>query len=782
MPSSDIPILAEQHQEEEIIGQPRALQALQMATGVRAKGFNLFVMGYPGTGRYTAVKKILSEYTSETSDFEDIAYVYNFSQPEHPKILYFPGGRAIEFKRAVHHIVENLKTIIRAKMESKSFKEQKQERIDVIENHENRVLAEFESELNGDNFEIIQIDDDESKSSDIVPLWEGKRTSFHELQNRLIKGEIRKEEWNNLREKYYSYMDRMKEIFKELRNNRMIMEEELEALKAEVIKPDVHIEIERILGQYQDPEIIAYLSALEQDILEHIYLFTSEKTFTDELGNPRLIRYGVNVLVDSSRRDSVPIIYENHPTYTNLFGSIETIFERGGEVRTSFMMIRPGALINASGGFVVLRAEDLFQEPNSWFHLKRVLLTGELEIQQMQPYSSVPGPSMKPEPIRIDTKIVIIGREYMYDFLYKFDPDFQKHFKIAAEFDTEMPRTEENTAQYIHFILRKVREAKLLQISHSGIAAVIEYAVRLSEHKERLTTRFSFISDLLIESDYWAKSDKKETIDHADVDKAVDKKGALSNLIEEKLDDMIRSGEIAIQLSGSYIGRINGLGVYDRGYYAFGRPIRISAQIAPGEDGVVNIEREAGFSEESHDKGVLIIEGFLRSRYARSFPLSLYGSICVDQSYGEIDGDSASSAELFTLLSALSGLPLRQDIAVTGSVNQMGEMLAVGGIIEKVEGFYRICKKTGLTGKQGVVVPVGNIPNLVLSKEVSRAVEEETFSVYAVSTVDEGMEVLTGRKAGVRSGKGLFPDKTINALVEKNLKLLADRMRLYTHN
>lgn len=774
MPESD---------DEIIIGQPRALKSLELGTELRAKGYNIFVTGLSGTGRRTAVRKVLEGIKHDPERFKDIAFVYNFRKPEHPKVLYFKPGIAKEFKKDLHLFIEKLKGIVRTRLSGDHYRQKRDHLVTAVEEQENHMLSEFEQALTQDKFQIIHVQEDAGKAADIIPLYHGKPTSFDILQGMVTSGKLPDDQWHAMRERYYHHMDNMKRLFSDLRSARDMMEEELVALQAETVSPDIAREVELISRKYEDEAVKVYLQELAQDMSANLYLFTLDQALVDEFGNPKLIRYGVNIVLEHN--DVVqkpPVIVETHPNYKNLFGSIETVFENGGETRTSFMMIRAGSLVQSSGGFIILNAEDLFQEEGSWFHLKRVLQTGKVEIQHLSHPMQASGPLLKADPIEIDAKVIILGSENLYDTLYNQDPDFQKYFKISAEFDSVMPRTNEGITQYVSFMRRFCKEQKLRAFSDTGMCAVVDYGVRLAEHKSRLSTRFAQISELILEADYWAGKSEKSVIDEEAVLKALEEKVYRSNLIEEKIDELIKEEVFIIGVSGKETGKVNGLAVLDRGYYSFGRPTLITARTAPGDEGVVNIEREVGLSEETHDKGVLIIEGYLRSKYAVTFPLSVYASICFEQSYAEIAGDSASSTEVYALLSSISGVPLRQDIGVTGSVNQMGEIQPVGGISEKVEGFYRTCKLLGLTGSQGVIIPKQNIQNLLVNREVSDAVAAGRFHVYAVSRIDEGLGILTDMPAGERNKKGEFPDHTINHLIEKNLKTLADRVKAYSGN
>ncbi|TFG60979.1 MAG: ATP-binding protein [Spirochaetales bacterium] len=766
-----------------IIGQPRAMKSLELGTELRAKGYNIFVTGQSGTGRRTAVQRVLDKIKPDPSRFRDIAYVYNFQKPESPKTLYFPPGKAREFRKDLHQLIEKLKTLVRNKLDSDQYRKKRDHIVTAVEEQENRVLAEFEQALTKENFQIIHVQENSGNAADIIPVFHGKPSSFEALQGLVAAGKLGEDKWHDIRERYYHHMDTMKRVFSDLRSSRDMMEQELSALQAETVSPDIMREVQMIAQKYEDAAVRAYFSELSRDLAANLFIFTMDQPLKDEFGNPKLIRYGVNIILEHPNvLDKPPIIVEAHPNYSNLFGSIETVFEMSGETRTSFMMISAGSIVKSSGGFIILNAEDLFQEEGSWFHLKRVLQTGRVEIQPSPHPMRLPGPILKPEPIDIDVKVIILGNEHLYDSLYNQDPDFQKYFKVSAEFDSVMPRTDHGIRQYVTFMRRFCEEQGLKPCSDTGICGVIGYGVRLSEHKDRMSTRFAQISELLLEADYWASKLGKEAIDEESVLKALEEKYYRSNMIEEKIDELIRDRIILLTVDGMETGKIKGLAVMDRGYYSFGRPSLITARTAPGNEGVVNIEREVGLSEETHDKGVYIIEGYLRSKYALTFPLSVYASICFEQSYSEIEGDSASSTEIYALLSSVTGLPLRQDLAVTGSVNQMGEIQPVGGITEKVEGFYRTCKLLGLTGSQGVIIPRQNVPHLMVSKEVADAVSAGQFHVYAVSNIDQGMEILSGLEAGERNRKGDFPDNTFNHLVEKNLKSLADKVKAYSGN
>jgi len=760
-----------------VLGQPRALEALAMGIAIRAKGYNIYVSGAPGTGRRTAVMRTLSQYIPQKLELRDTAYVYGFKSPLTPCALYFKAGEAIAFKRDVHSFIENLKKLAVLHAESGDSRKQREILENAWEKTENERLAAFEAQLAADGFRVVQIQDENGETTtDILPLKDGEPVPFGEFQAAAEAGTMPEAEFASLRQRYFSYMDAMRMLFVELRHGRTKLEDSLEKLRTEALQPLVHSEADILASRYDDERTREWIRALERDATSHLYLF--QPTVPERRQRSPLARYGVNVLSDRGDVTRPPVVFESNPTCANLFGTMEQNPDGQGDSRAAYLKIRPGALLRSAGGFLVMNAEDLLSDGEAWAAVKRVLRTGRLEIQS-QPGPGAQPVTIKPEPLEVDIKIVLIGGEMTYDAIYNEDQDFEKLFKICAEFDSTTPRNEEALKDYISFARKITLEDGLLEPSADGMAAIVEFGTRLSGSKDRLSTRFSKIADLIREADYRAALAGKEAIDAACIVEAERIRSWLADLPEEKIANMIASGEILLEVNGSRVGRVNGLAVHDRGYYAFGLPAVISAQVSPGESGVINIEGESGLSGEIYDKAVLIVEGFLRSRYAREFPLAVSASICFEQSYTAIEGDSASSTAVYALLSAIAGVPLRQDIAVTGSMNQMGQIQPVGGIAEKVEGFYRICKQAGLSGTHGVMIPRQNVVNLTLSKEVLEAIAAGNFSIYAVSTIDEGIEVLSDRIPGQADILGHFPKGSFNAMVTDELLRMAQTIKEY---
>ncbi len=760
-----------------IIGQPRAIEALKLALAINAKGYNVFAAGYPGTGKRTAIMRILKEQSFRAERMRDIVFVHNFRKHDQPRVLYFSPGDAARFRRRLRELVEEFQDQIPALLEQGSFRELRDEIMLGVESSENQVLAAFEERLNGENFTIVQVEENGEQRSDIHPIVDERPVDFEALHGAVSNGKFDEAKYAGIRERYYQLMDEMNSIFLSLRTERSEAEHKLRTLRYETALPVVEKLVAMVARDFVGEEIKVHLKELEEDVLEHLEFFLPDDRDKDQVAQD-VLRYDVNIILDRSNTHTNPVIFESHPDYHKLFGTQE--YNPDSDGRHGFLSLRGGSLIGASGGYLVLRAEDVLGQEEVWNGLKRVLQDGVSEIRTPPMPFGPPAPSLKPEPVTVDLKVVLMGSEHIYDLLFYQDEEFGKLFKILSEFDYVMDYNEETKRGYLDFIRMICEEEGLLTPDVDGKAAILEYGVRLSEFRSKLSTRFSLIADLLRESNHWAREARKEVIDREAVEKAREVRKYLHNLPEEKYDEQISSGEMILQVDGKRVGAINGLSVLDRGYYAFGRPMLITARVAPGTDGIINIERESGLSGELHDKGVYIIQGFLQATYAHDFPLSINASIGFEQSYAEIDGDSASSTEIYVLLSAIGDIPLRQDIAATGSVNQFGQIQPVGGISEKIEGFYATCKLIGLTGNQGVLIPRTNIENLILSREVQDAVVAGQFHIYAIQTVDEGMEILTARNAGERGDDGHFAAGTINGIVERRLREMAEHVKNFS--
>jgi predicted ATP-dependent protease len=753
-----------------------------MGLGIPSKGYNIFIQGAPGTGRRTTILQALSEYTVSPDSLQDKVYVSNFTNPVEPNVLSFPKGKAQLFKQHIHDFVEDMKKIVPLHGDSDDFRKRKGEFVSAIEKDENRILAEFEAETAAMGFQIVQISDGEEQSTDLVPLRDGSPTGFEELQAQVASGLLSAEEWSGLRTRYYELMDRMKKQFGSIKRSRSSLDTQIHDLTRHMLEPVVAAQLKPIRDAFPQDTVERWIDGMQEDILSHLFYFAKERVEKEQTGRRRirspLVRYGVNILIDRADCGTTPVIFENRPSISNLIGTIETQGTGQDDIRSAYLRIRAGSILKASGGVLVIRAEDILEDEEAWLCLKRVLQTGIVEIQN--PMVAMQLPSLvKPEPIETSLKVIMIGGESIYDTLYLTDPDFQKLFKICAEFDTAMERNDESEMNSIAFLQYIVEKEGLGPITPEGASAVLEWSVRNAEHRNRLSTRFSQIADLLREADWLSSKQGNRILDGTAIRRAMEARSYLHRLPEEKLNAMVLSDEIIIQTKGSAVGKANGLAIHDRGYYSYGLPVAVSARVAPGDGGVINIEGESGLSGEIFDKAVLILTGYLRSRYATMFPLSITASVCFEQMYTPIDGDSATSVQLCALLSAISGIPIRQDLAITGSVNQLGDMQPVGGIPEKIEGFYSICSKQGLSGSQGVVIPKRNLNNLILSESVEEAIRQGAFHIFAVENIDQAMETLTGKDSGQLDSASSFPINSVNGIVSKELKRMADVIRRY---
>jgi len=786
--SDDIASNGEHPASFAVIGQDRAMLALRLALSIREKGYNVFVSGPAGTGKRTAVFQVLAELPPDLDRLRDVALRRNFRRDEAPAVLYFPRGKARVFKERMRSFVDALAGSLKGFFRHDHFKRIRDKLLLESESAEQQLIFDFEGRLTKEGFQMVQIGEEDEQKTDILPLVKGEVSDFDELQEMVSKGELPKSAYEQLREQYFGLTDELQELFRTLQEKRHETKDKVTDLRLQIITPFIEENINRLIDEFPYPEVQSYLKELAED-LKHphgpvVRLMIPDTSAEDQDGEEltsqapesQLDRMrascDINILVDHTDTKENPRIFEQYPDSIKLFGSIESPPE-GREGTPLHMLVRAGSVLLASGGYLILRAEDLVRDEEAYVALKRVLSEGALEIRSATGPMGQQGPGIKPEPIRIDIKVVVMAPDGLYELLYDRDEDFQKLFKVPADFDWTVDRTPAICQAYRDFFTMIQVEGNLAPLDESAVCALLEYAARDAEFRTKLSTRFSVLADLVHEAGHWARESASVVIDRALIEKTIETRRFLYSLPEEKIDEQIVGGEILMQLSGTSVGRLNALAVMDRGFYSFGRPTVISAQAAPGSEGVINVEHEAGLSGEIHDKGAFIVGSFIQANYARDFPLGIKASICFEQSYSEVDGDSASSAEVYALLSAIAGIPLRQDLAITGSVNQMGQIQPVGGVIEKIEGFFQICRKMGLSGTQGVLIPAQNVSNLVLRREVQDAVKSGLFHIYAVRTVYEGLEILTGLHAGARNPKGLFPEGTINAMVDRALREMA---------
>ncbi|MDE3057403.1 MAG: AAA family ATPase [Bacteroidota bacterium] len=770
---------AEVTPSDDIIGQDRALRALKLGLDMHGSGYNIYVAGDSGTGRTTTVKHLLEQYKEKPAELKDHCLLYNFAEPNQPSAVSLPAGQGRALCEDMRNLLTDLLRDIPAMFESHRFQQARKSTLAVFQERQKLVMTNLERKVRDHGFEMVNIQVGNTVRPDVVPVIDGKPVSMNDVENAVHGGQLTPQQQEDIRRSFAELQDDMSVAFRELRTIDRKTRESLQELEERYLLPLIDEELSALRQKYSHPRLEEYFSGLRKDISKDFSKFQlREKSETDE--SDAFIEFQVNVLVGNSQSSTVPIIIETNPKYSNLFGSIDREQTANGTWYTDFMHVKCGSLLRADGGYLVLNALDTLLEPGVWYDLKRTLRTHQYTIHPIESlYGGIAGTTIKPEPFDLNVKVVFIGDMEIYYLLYFRDEDFKKIFKVRADFDYEMPKNKETIDNYINFVAMVAKNEHLLPFTADSLAQVIEFGVRLAGHKEKISTRFTTIADVIRESHYWAAQEHAREVQAKHVNKAIEEREFRLKLSEEKLQEMILQNSIMIATEGAVVGQVNGLSVYDVGEYAFGKPSRITAKISLGRSGVINIEREAELSGPTHNKGVAILSGFLSSRFAQNKPLVMNASIAFEQSYGGVDGDSASSTEVYAILSALSGIPLRQDIAVTGSVNQKGEIQPIGGVNIKIEGFYDVCKARGLSGTQGVIIPTQNIPDLMLREDVVAAVKERKFHVYAISHVDEGIEILTGMKAGVQNSNDIFEPGTINDRVDKRLNQYAKEWKKF---
>jgi lon-related putative ATP-dependent protease len=776
--------------QTEIIGQKRGVEAFRFGLGMLKKGYNIFVTGQPGTGRLSTVKKLLTEMADKNHTPCDLCYVNNFKHPEAPILLRFTSGEGSRFKKDMQDFLDIVKREAPQLFESEEYIARKNQ---IAEAHEKKVMSFYkaiEEQVKDTGLVVVRMQMGPIQRPDVVPLVDGEPKRMIELEEMVENGRFPKDEFERLRAKRLELKEQIDHIvleLKELQKEVGKKHEEVDRLMFTALAQDF---IKPLRERYDEPKVLNFLdSVLENmaDDLDSIKALGGPPKQGPIPGmmfggpSPEVVfhPYQVNLLVDNVEKEGPPVIIESYPTYRNLFGSIERVMDRNGGWHTDYTKIKAGSFVKANGGYLVINLMDAIFEPGVWQTLKRSLKIEQIEIETFDPYYFISATGLKPEPIAMDVKVVVLGSPYLYAMLKRYDEDMPKIFKVWADYESSMDLTDETVRQVARFARAEVDKNKLKPFDSGGVAAIMEQAVRWAGRQEKLSTAFPALGDLMSEAEYFATRENAAVVSGEHVKAAVEAKIYRSNQIEERIQEMIDRGSLFVDTDGEVVGQVNGLAVYSMGDYMFGKPSRITAVTSLGKEGIINIEREADMSGPTHNKGMLILAGFLRSRFAQDKPLSLVASIAFEQSYGGIDGDSASSTELYALLSSLSGKPIKQYIAVTGSVNQYGEVQPIGGVNQKIEGFFLCCKNAGLTGGQGVMIPHANIKDLMLRDEVVAAVEDGSFHVWAVKTIDEGIEILTGVKAGVRKKDGTYPKNTINALVDEKLRTLTDTFIAY---
>lgn len=752
--------------EDKVVAQYRARRALEFGLGMKVPEYNIYVAGPARTGKDEMIKAYVDELAAKEPTPLDYVYVHNFKETEKPRAMKLPTGKGRELANDMDELIASLRVQIPEVFESEDYSARREALVREFTKKRNTVLQELDARAREEGF-VLNIS---PTGLMIVPAKEDRPMSDEDLKA------LSDSEREELRRKSNALHGEMHEAIRKIRKMEKNFEAAEKKLDQDVALYVVGHRIEELIEKYQDlPEVKEYLRQVEEDILKNIEDLkrrpgTTPTPFPIPTPEPSFTQYRVNVFVDHSGSKGAPVVVENNPTYINLFGSVERRAQFGALV-TDFTLIRPGALHRANGGYLIINALDLLKWYFSYEALKRAVKNQEIKIEDLgEQLGLITTKTLHPEPIPLEAKVILTGSPLLYQLLYIYDEDFHKLFKVKADFDWEMRRTPEHLQKFCSYLSTYCTQEKLRPVHKSGVARLVEYASELGGHKEKLTLQLSQVADIVKEADYWAGINGNEVIQGEDVEKAIQEKIYRSDLPEEKLQEFIEEGMLTIETSGAIVGQVNGLSVYMLGDHAFARPSRITASISLGKEGVVAIERESKLSGNIHTKGVMILSGFLKSRFAQDKPLTLSASLCFEQSYGLVEGDSAAGAELLTLLSTLAEVPLAQNIAVTGSVSQRGEFQPIGGVNWKIEGFYKVCKARGLDGSHGVIIPKANVQDLMLKKEVVEAVKDGKFHVWAVGTIDEALEIMTGMPAGQRLPDGTFEPDTVNFRVDHKLR------------
>jgi lon-related putative ATP-dependent protease len=773
---------------QDIIGQDRALSAIRMGLKLEHRGFNIFITGLVGTGRTTTIKHLLERLEKKGPIPPDICYMNNFKDTNQPRCIELEAGGGIHLTADMNRLIAELMTKIPLLFRSDYYKDKRKKLVEEYQTKQKEIISTFEKNIADEGFTMVRVQIGPIVKPELLPVVEGNPVQMPQIEKLAEEGKLPKEKVKQFEASAEKLSEQMQAVYVQVKDLEREANRILEEFDYDTVRPVIHDLIQEIEKKYQNEALSRELVEVEEALLQKLDLFRS----SDEDGTPPqqaapdpgeredpFREFRVNVIIDNSETKAPPVVIENFPNFRNLFGAIEREIIFGGVSRVDHMNVRAGSFHRANGGYLVLNALDVFTEPGVWQSLKRTLKSNESVIQSYDPWSFIGSSVMKPEPMMLKVKIVLIGDDYLYSLLYAYDEDFQKIFKIKAEFDREVESSVGVIRQYAGFIKALSDKEHLRPFDRSGVAAVVEHGVRLAGRQNKLSTKFSEIADLVRESVFLCKErgDGSGNVTREDVRTAIKCRVERLNLVEDKIQERIEEGTLMIDTAGSVVGQLNGLSVYDLGDYMFGKPSRITARTSLGNAGVINIEREADMSGRTHNKGVLILSGFLRGRYGNDYPLAMSASLCFEQSYGGVDGDSASSTELYTILSSIGGIPLRQDIAVTGSINQKGEIQPIGGVNEKIEGFFRVCLARGLKGTEGVMIPEQNVPDLMLEDEVVQAVARGKFHIYPVKTVDEGIAILTGVPAGKLSKTGRYPKGTVNRIVQDSLLAMAERWR-----
>ena len=760
------------------IGQKRALRSIDFGLGIEGSGFNLYVSGETGTGRTTTIASILSKRAKSEPKPHDWVYVNNFKDIDSAISLDLPAGMGSELAADMKELIEDFRKDIPKALESSEYESRRSELLENYQSATNDLFQELEKNAEKLGFALQRT----VSGLVIVPQKAGRNYTQEEYDA------LNEKKRQKLEKQGKDLTDRLNDILRQVREQEKVTKDALSQADRELGMSCLGHRLDPLREKYAGlDKVLAYLDSVQEDVLNTLDDFKPQSPQPQIPGikmprqEPTFDRYQVNVLVDNKDTEGAPVVFESNPTYNNLFGRIEHVMQYGGVAVTDFSMIRAGALHKANGGYLVIDAREVLMNPFVWDSLKRCIRNNEIRIEDvLEQYRFMTMVSLKPEPVQMRSKIVLIGTPWIYYLLFHLDPDYRKFFKVKAEFDSRVARTPEIMHDYSMFIASHCRTEGLLPFHKSGVAALLEHTARMADDQNKLSSQFMEIADFIREISFWASKAGRTAIEGDDVRAAAEESLYRVNRIEERMQELYEDGTLMVDTDGSVAGQINGLSVIGLGDHTFGRPTRITASVYMGQAGMVNIEREVKLSGPIHDKGVLILTGYLGATFAREWPLSLSASICFEQSYDGVEGDSASSTELYALLSALSGVPIKQGIAVTGSVNQRGIVQPIGGVNHKIEGFYAVCRAQGLTGHQGVMIPKTNERHLMLHEDVVQAVSSGQFHIWSIETIEQGIEILTGVKAGTRGKGGKFPKGSIFHMADERLKIMAERLQEQT--
>lgn len=762
-----------------IYGQDRGINALQFGVQVEVKGYNIFVEGPTGVGKTMYTKNYLETVSKKKKIPNDWCYIYNFDDPNEPIAISFPAGQGKLFKKTMDDFIKDVRLDIKRTFDNEDFEKEKQLIRQEFEEKRDLLLTKLNEKSIKHGFQVKTA----QNGIYMMPVLNGKTIEEEEFNNldEAVRQEF-EEKSNIVQQQIYEAINEIKAIEKEA-------DKKIDEWQSNIALLTINLHINTVKTIFKrNKKINKFLENIKKDILKNISYFTQDEIAEKNVRNMNMQKtdnkapwnnYKVNLFIDNSGLEGAPVIMDTNYSYNNIFGKLE-YENQFGALKTDYTMLKPGLLHKANGGYIIFQAKDLIANPGCYEALKKSLSVKLLNIENsIDQRSSMVLVSLKPEPIPLNVKVILIGDANMYYTLLSLDEDFSKLFKVKVEFEEDAPKTDENIQKLSQFIGNYCKNSEILDLDKEAMAKIVEFASRLADDKDKISTKFNEISQIVAESSTWAKMAKKKIITKEFIQKALDQRVERIKKYDSRYLEMIKENTLLISTDGYEVGQINGLTIITIGDYSFGKPSKITANTYLGKSGITNIEREIEISGPSHSKGVLILTGYLGEKFAQDFPLSLTASLCFEQLYNGVDGDSASSTEAYALLSSLSGIPINQSLAVTGSVNQKGEIQPIGGVNEKIEGFYQICKMRGFNKKHGVIIPIQNVRNLHLSDEIIESVKNGDFHIYAINTIDEGIELLTGVPAGKKNKDGTFPAGSINYLVYEKLKSYAEKSKIF---